>query len=198
MQLVHGQPPEPRRSGSPVIGALVEDARSARLSARAVNESRDDWRAARPRWQRLRRPCWTAPCGISTATASRSTSFGPLWARSSATLPQAMTPHAWVIRGPSWRSTLTPVVPSFLVGKRDAQCTQAFIADVASRLKNRVQISTDRLRSYIDAISAEFAASGVDYAQLHKTYEAEATGRDATAPKGHRDGEDADLRRSGR
>lgn len=69
----------------------------------------------------------------------------------------------------------TKLVPSFLVGKRDAASTQAFIADVAARLKNRVQISTDGLRTYIEPIRKEFAELGVDYAQLSKTYEAEAT-----------------------
>jgi IS1 family transposase len=76
----------------------------------------------------------------------------------------------------------TKLVPSFLVGKREAQSTRAFIADVASRLKNRVQISTDGLRAYIEAIGAEFAGAGVDYAQLHKTYEAEATGPGRYSP----------------
>jgi IS1 family transposase len=76
----------------------------------------------------------------------------------------------------------TKLVPSFLVGKRDAASTNAFIADVASRLKNRVQISTDGLRSYIEAIGVQFADTGVDYAQLHKTYEAEATGPGRYSP----------------
>ncbi len=76
----------------------------------------------------------------------------------------------------------TKLVPSFMVGKRDTATTNAFIADVAARLKNRVQISTDGLRSYIEAIGAEFAETGVDYAQLHKTYEAEATGPGRYSP----------------
>lgn len=76
----------------------------------------------------------------------------------------------------------TKLVPSFLVGKRDAASTQAFISDVAARLKNRVQISTDGLRSYIEAIGKAFAETGVDYAQLHKTYEAEATGPGRYSP----------------
>jgi IS1 family transposase len=76
----------------------------------------------------------------------------------------------------------TKLVPSFLVGKRDAASTQAFIDDVAARLKNRVQISTDGLRSYIDSINKAFAETGVDYAQLHKTYEAEATGPGLYSP----------------
>lgn len=76
----------------------------------------------------------------------------------------------------------TKLVPSFLVGKRDAASTQAFIDDVAARLVNRVQISTDGLRSYIDSIGRVFAETGVDYAQLHKTYEAEATGPGRYSP----------------
>jgi IS1 family transposase len=76
----------------------------------------------------------------------------------------------------------TKLVPSFLVGKRDSATTNAFIADVAARLQNRVQISTDGLRTYIEAIKKEFAELGVDYAQLHKTYEAEATGPGRYSP----------------
>jgi IS1 family transposase len=76
----------------------------------------------------------------------------------------------------------TKLVPAFLVGKRSAECTHAFIADVARRLANRVQISTDGLRSYIDAIGYEFGSTGVDYAQLHKTYEAEPTGPGRYSP----------------
>lgn len=43
----------------------------------------------------------------------------------------------------------TKLVPSFLVGKRDAESADTFIRDVASRLRNRVQISTDGLHAYI-------------------------------------------------
>jgi IS1 family transposase len=76
----------------------------------------------------------------------------------------------------------TKLVPSFLVGKRDAECTRAFIADVASRLSNRVQISTDGLRTYIDAIATSFAGTDVAYAQLHKTYEADPAGAGRYSP----------------
>lgn len=76
----------------------------------------------------------------------------------------------------------TKLVPSFLVGKRDAESAQAFISDVASRLRNRVQISTDGLRTYIEPIREAFAAKGVDYAQLHKTYEADAIGPGRYSP----------------
>src|SRR6266576_3169887 len=46
----------------------------------------------------------------------------------------------------------TKIVPSFKVGKRDLPTANAFVADVASRMRNRVQISSDALRAYVDAI----------------------------------------------
>ena len=63
----------------------------------------------------------------------------------------------------------TKLVPSFKVGKRDLATANAFVADVASRLKNRVQISSDALRAYVDAIEMNFGAN-VDFAQIVKTY----------------------------
>lgn len=63
----------------------------------------------------------------------------------------------------------TKIVPSFKVGKRDAATANAFVADVASRLKNRVQISADALRAYVDAVEMAFGAN-VDFAQIVKSY----------------------------
>jgi hypothetical protein len=42
------------------------------------------------------------------------------------------------------------------VGKRDAEAGQAFIDDLADRLANRVQISSDGLKIYVDAIEETF------------------------------------------
>jgi len=63
----------------------------------------------------------------------------------------------------------TKLVPSFKVGKRDHATANAFVADVASRITNRVQISSDALRAYVDAIELSFG-SDVDFAQIIKTY----------------------------
>jgi transposase-like protein len=38
---------------------------------------------------------------------------------------------------------------SWLVGNRDAECTQILIQDVVERLKNRVQLTTDGLKAYL-------------------------------------------------
>ena len=63
----------------------------------------------------------------------------------------------------------TKLVPSFKVGKRDLPTANAFVSDVASRMRNRVQISSDALRAYVDAVEMAFGAN-VDFAQIIKTY----------------------------
>ncbi len=45
----------------------------------------------------------------------------------------------------------TKLVPSFMVGKRDEENTQVFIEDLASRLANRVQLTTDGHKPYIES-----------------------------------------------
>ena len=46
-----------------------------------------------------------------------------------------------------------------------------FVNDLAKRVKGRVQVTTDALRTYVNAIEDAFG-SEVDYAQLHKVYRA--------------------------
>src|SRR5207253_2654290 len=64
----------------------------------------------------------------------------------------------------------TKLVPSFRVGKRDAATATAFVADLAARMQNRVQISSDGLRAYVEAVEQAFG-SEVDFAQIVKTYQ---------------------------
>jgi IS1 family transposase len=64
----------------------------------------------------------------------------------------------------------TKLMVSWLVGQRDGNVCQRFISDVASRLANRVQITTDGSFSYISAIENAFGWAGADFAQLVKTY----------------------------
>jgi IS1 family transposase len=63
----------------------------------------------------------------------------------------------------------TKLVPSFKVGKRDSITANAFVKDVASRMRNRVQISSDALKAYVEAVEQAFGAN-VDFAQIVKTY----------------------------
>jgi hypothetical protein len=61
------------------------------------------------------------------------------------------------------------LIPSFIVGKRDAYHAKAFISDLAGRLQKRVQVSSDSLASYADAMERGFGTE-VDYGQISKTY----------------------------
>ncbi len=61
----------------------------------------------------------------------------------------------------------TKLVPCWHVGGRDADAANEFIDDLASRLANRVQITTDGHRPYLDAIDTSFGGQ-VDYAMLIK------------------------------
>jgi len=66
----------------------------------------------------------------------------------------------------------TKLVPAFKVGNRDTATADGFMQDVASRMKNRLQISTDGLNAYVAAIEKAFGGE-VDYAQIVKTYGAQ-------------------------
>jgi IS1 family transposase len=63
----------------------------------------------------------------------------------------------------------TKLVPSFLVGNRDLQSARLFIDDLAGRLTNRIQLTTDGLRVYLDAVEGSFGCE-IDYAMLSKLY----------------------------
>lgn len=64
----------------------------------------------------------------------------------------------------------TKLVPSFMVGNRDAQTAKLFIDDLASRLANRVQLTTDGYKVYLEAVESAFGGD-IDYAMLVKIYE---------------------------
>ena len=63
----------------------------------------------------------------------------------------------------------TKVVPTWLVGRRDASTAYAFVDDLAKRLRNRVQLTTDGLRVYADAVESVFGAD-IDYSMFVKLY----------------------------
>lgn len=61
------------------------------------------------------------------------------------------------------------LIVSYLVGGRDAEYANAFISDLKDRLTNRVQLTTDGHKAYLDAVEEAFGAD-VDYAMLVKLY----------------------------
>jgi IS1 family transposase len=62
------------------------------------------------------------------------------------------------------------LVVSWLVGRRSAKYAHAFMNDVAARLANRVQLTTDGHHAYLDAVEDAFSGS-IDYAMLVKLYD---------------------------
>src|SRR2546421_1393746 len=66
----------------------------------------------------------------------------------------------------------TKLVPSFKVGKRDHITANAFLSDIASRLRSRPHISTDGLRAYIEAVENAFGMDA-DYGMIIKNYGAD-------------------------
>jgi IS1 family transposase len=63
----------------------------------------------------------------------------------------------------------TKLVPAWFLGQRDYRTATAFVDDLASRLRNRVQITTDGHRPYVEAIENAFGPD-VDYSILQKIY----------------------------
>lgn len=63
----------------------------------------------------------------------------------------------------------TKLIPCWHVGSRDTEAATAFIDDLASRLANRVQLTTDGHRPYLEAVESAFG-NDIDYARLVKIY----------------------------
>jgi IS1 family transposase len=63
----------------------------------------------------------------------------------------------------------TKLVPSWQLGQRDLATATEFVSDLASRLSNRAQITTDGHRPYLEAVETAFGMN-VDYSILQKIY----------------------------
>lgn len=63
----------------------------------------------------------------------------------------------------------TKLIPSWMVGDRSGDTASAFVCDLAKRLAGRVQLTTDGLKAYVEAVEKGFGKD-VDYATLVKLY----------------------------
>jgi IS1 family transposase len=61
------------------------------------------------------------------------------------------------------------LVISYKLGSRNGWFAHQFMKDVADRLANKVQLTTDGLKAYLDAVDSAFGGE-IDYAQLIKLY----------------------------
>ncbi len=76
----------------------------------------------------------------------------------------------------------TKLIPSFMIGQRDPVSARLFMEDVAARLANRVQLTTDGFKAYLSAVKAAFG-NDIDYAMLIKIYgEIDAQGQRRYSP----------------
>jgi IS1 family transposase len=75
----------------------------------------------------------------------------------------------------------TKLVPAFFVGPRDADSARYIMKDVASRLMNRVQLTTDGFHCYLNAVDAAFG-NNIDYAMLVKLYGTDPMGEKRYSP----------------
>jgi IS1 family transposase len=62
------------------------------------------------------------------------------------------------------------LVVTWLVGGRDQPTATAFMHDLAARVSNKIQLTTDGHAMYVDAVRSAFGWRNVDYAQLVKSY----------------------------
>jgi IS1 family transposase len=63
----------------------------------------------------------------------------------------------------------TKLIPSWFVGGRDSDAAIIFMDDLASRLANRVQLTSDGHKAYLEAVEGAFGGD-IDYAMLVKLY----------------------------
>lgn len=63
----------------------------------------------------------------------------------------------------------TKMIVSYFVGGRDGECAMLFMDDLASRLANRVQLTSDGHKAYLEAVEGAFGCD-VDYAIINKIY----------------------------
>ena len=75
----------------------------------------------------------------------------------------------------------TKLIPSWIIGPRDGVTARIFVNDLADRLADRVQLTSDGLKAYLEAVERAFRGD-VDYAQLVKVYSNPTEGQKRYSP----------------
>jgi IS1 family transposase len=76
----------------------------------------------------------------------------------------------------------TKLVPCWLVGPRDSASAYFLMKDLESRLRNKVQLTTDGLKLYATAIEQRFGRGGIDYGIIQKHYGTDAQAETRYSP----------------
>ncbi len=91
-------------------------------------------------------------------------------------VPGAGSIWLWIAIDP-----VSKIVPCVMLGSRNADDAHAFVSDLASRLRYRVQMTSDGYRPYLEAVESAFGAQ-IDYAMLVKLYGADPEGERRYSP----------------
>ena len=75
----------------------------------------------------------------------------------------------------------TKLIPSWIIGPRDGVTARIFVNDLAGRLADRIQLTSDGLKAYLGAVEHAFRGE-VDYAQLVKIYGETSEGQKRYSP----------------
>lgn len=127
------------------------------------------------------RACWEFHDATVMGLKSRRVQCDEIW--SFVYSKEKNKPEGMENAGDIWTWTAidadTKMIISWNIGNRDADCANTFMQDVASRLANRIQLTTDGHHAYLEAVTDNFG-SQIDYSMLVKLYgsEKEATGTD--------------------
>lgn len=76
----------------------------------------------------------------------------------------------------------TKLLVNYFVGSRDTEAALYFMTDVRDRLANRVQLTSDGYKPYLEAVDTAFGDE-IDYAMLNKIYRQDSTAKGATAER---------------
>jgi IS1 family transposase len=159
-----------------IVSALVEGC-GIRATARMANVSKD---TVMKLWREIGEACIRYQDGAFRNLTCKRLQVDEIWSfvyAKAKNVPAEMRGTFGV--GDVWTFTAidadTKLMPSFLVGSRDAGCATEFLQDLAGRLVNRVQLTTDGHKMYLGAVEDAFGGD-IDFAQLVKIYGNEPTG----------------------
>lgn len=106
--------------------------------------------------------CFAKSKNVTPAIAAKNPSAGDVW--------------TWVAIDAD-----TKLIPTWTVGPRDGITARIFVNDLAGRLANRIQLTSDGLNAYLQAVERAFRGQ-VDYAQLVKIYSDTSEGQKRYSP----------------
>ena len=75
----------------------------------------------------------------------------------------------------------TKLIPSWIIGPRDSVTARIFVNDLAGRLADRIQLTSDGLAAYLSAVERAFRGD-IDYAMLVKVYNESSEGQKRYSP----------------